>query len=934
MASGPSVEERLRTALAHRYRIEGEIGSGGMATVYLAEDLKHHRKVAVKVLKPEVALALGAERFLREIEIAANLLHPHILPVFDSGEADGFLFYVMPRVTGGSLRDRLEEEGRLPVEEAVTIAREIADALAHAHERGVIHRDVKPANILLTGGHALLTDFGVAQAVAQAGEARLTQTGISLGTPAYMSPEQATGEGDLDGRSDQYALGCVLYELLAGRPPFTGPTGERVVRQHLTADAPDLREMRPGVPGPLAATVERALSKDPTERFATAVTFAGALRGEGDGWVGRPAPSARTVLRRVLGGVAGVVVVAILGALALHYFNGSLDLGPPSPDRPYTVLAAVDGSADPAIREAVEFLLRSALDVAHVVQTVPGTEVERVLTLMERPQDAPLDAATARELAERLGVSTVVRTRLDALGNGFLVAVRVEEAASGRLVAEARHQAPEADALVENVDVVSTELRRHLGETRAALANAEPLPQVFTRSLEALRKYREGVALFSNFQPGLAVPLFREALALDPEFSAAHVELSAAYHNAGIADSVVVHLRRALENPERLTDAQRRNTEAYLNYASDFALWDGSMFRTGDHNTDALRLTDFQYFDSAQAIMMSEVQEVVRRSRRFDPDSPLSTEDNNRWRNAIRLAIVTGRVEEMEAFRDSLRVEAGEYWELMRSFDASDWDRADSIRRSAPDIWGTHVNKRMAVTALEMVRGRVREGLEKWAVIPSRRLHPARVQLVIEVVYGGPGNDSAASLTDRGLDAVERYVAHGVGSAIRGDTAEAKRVARRLQAARDSATSELFEGAFQPMFALLDAGIATRRADWLEATRLLEPCADRLGEPGYGFISDRFLVRWMLAEAYARLGRTESSIRQLKALLKERSFEPLYVLVYAPVHLKLARLHSEMGDTAEAAAHYRTFLDTFTDPDPEYAWMVEEARAGLARLGG
>jgi serine/threonine-protein kinase len=280
MASAAESAERLKAALADRYVIKGELGRGGMATVYLAEDLKHRRKVAVKVLNPDLSEALGAERFLREIEVAANLMHPHILPVFDSGEADGLLYSVMPLVQGGSLRDRLEQEGQLPIDEAVKITCEIADALAHAHEREVVHRDVKPANILLSGDHAVLADFGIAQAVAKADETRLTKTGVFVGTPAYMSPEQATGEQGLDGRSDQYALACVLYEMLAGGPPFTGANSQMVLARHLGAAVPSITAARAGVPPPVAAAMTRALGKMPEDRYPSASAFWDALLSE------------------------------------------------------------------------------------------------------------------------------------------------------------------------------------------------------------------------------------------------------------------------------------------------------------------------------------------------------------------------------------------------------------------------------------------------------------------------------------------------------------------------------------------------------------------------------------------------------------------------------------------------------------------------------
>jgi len=268
---------QLKAALADRYAIERQLGRGGMATVYLARDLKHDRLVAVKVLHPELAAYLGTERFLREIKIAAQLTHPHILPLHDSGEAGGLLFYVMPFVEGESLRDLLSRVKQLPVPQALRISREVADALSYAHRHGVVHRDIKPENILLEAEHAVVADFGIARAVGVAGSERLTQTGLSVGTPAYMSPEQAAGGSDVDGRSDLYSLACVLYEMLAGQPPYGGPTAESVVRQHLIGEVPDLTRARPGVPLPLASTLTRALAKTPADRFESTQQFAEAL---------------------------------------------------------------------------------------------------------------------------------------------------------------------------------------------------------------------------------------------------------------------------------------------------------------------------------------------------------------------------------------------------------------------------------------------------------------------------------------------------------------------------------------------------------------------------------------------------------------------------------------------------------------------------------
>jgi len=309
---------RLSAALADRYRIERELGAGGMATVYLAQDVRHDRKVALKVLRPELSAILGGERFLAEIKTTANLQHPHILSLFDSGEADGLVFYVMPYVEGESLRDRLNREKQLPVEEAVRIAREVASALDYAHRHGVVHRDIKPENILLHDGSALVADFGIALAVSRSdGGTRMTETGMSLGTPHYMSPEQAMGEREITAKSDIYALGCVLYEMLTGEPPFTGPTAQAIVARVMTEEPRRLTLQRKTIPPHVEASVDRALSKLPADRFTSAAQFADALANVS--YAPAPPPAAAASRARRLGwrpwviGASLLVVGVILG---------------------------------------------------------------------------------------------------------------------------------------------------------------------------------------------------------------------------------------------------------------------------------------------------------------------------------------------------------------------------------------------------------------------------------------------------------------------------------------------------------------------------------------------------------------------------------------------------------------------------------------------
>ncbi len=310
---------RLNAALEGRYRVDREVGEGGMATVYLAADLRHDRKVALKVLRPELAAVVGTDRFLSEIKTTANLQHPHILPLFDSGEADGFLFYVMPYVEGESLRARLDRERELPVEEASKLGSEILDAVAYAHRQGVIHRDIKPENVLLQDGRVLLADFGIALALTAAGGTRLTGTGLTLGTPTYMSPEQATGDRTVDRRTDIYAVGCLIYEMLAGQPPYSGSTAGAILARVLTTDPESLAHHRSAIPQHIATAVHRAISRLPADRFASSEDFLAALSGRATdtGWRqdAKPATRARVVDRVLVLGLAGFGLLASVLAL-------------------------------------------------------------------------------------------------------------------------------------------------------------------------------------------------------------------------------------------------------------------------------------------------------------------------------------------------------------------------------------------------------------------------------------------------------------------------------------------------------------------------------------------------------------------------------------------------------------------------------------------
>jgi serine/threonine protein kinase len=378
-------QEPLAEALADRYRIERELGQGGMATVYLAEDVRHQRKVAVKVLRPELAAALGHDRFLREITTTANLRHPHILPLYDSGEAGEFLFYVMPFVEGESLRDRLQRDGQLSLPDALRIAREVADALGYAHGRGVIHRDIKPDNILLERGHAVVADFGIARAVSTAGADKLTQTGMAIGTPAYMSPEQSVGEADLDARSDLYALGCVLYEMLAGEPPYTGPSAQAIIAKRFREPVPQISTLRETVPPGVEAAINRVLAKSPADRFATAEEFGAALDA--------PSPAERTRPD----GLAEFWVAV----LPFKYSGRNAD-----------ITALAEGLTDEIVTGLSRF---SYIRVAARSSTLPFTS----------------EAVDARSVGTKLGARYVIEGSIRQAGSALRLSVQLVDTSSG-----------------------------------------------------------------------------------------------------------------------------------------------------------------------------------------------------------------------------------------------------------------------------------------------------------------------------------------------------------------------------------------------------------------------------------------------------------------------------------------------------------------------
>jgi serine/threonine-protein kinase len=603
--------ERLRLVLADRYAIERELGRGGMATVYLAQDIRHDRRVAIKVLRPELSVSLGGERFNREIKVAAALQHPHILGLYDSGAADGVLYYVMPFVEGESLRDKLDREKQLGVEEAIRLVCEAADALQYAHSRGVIHRDIKPENIMLSGGHSLVADFGIAKAFSEAGGAKLTETGMAVGTPYYMSPEQAMGS-DIDARADQYSLACVLYELLAGQPPFTGPTPMAILARHSLEQVPRLTIVRHSIPDAVEAIVLRALGKVPADRYPTMLAFRDALLEADLGPLAtrtgaRPIPTQsiraparpRPAWRRALpwvGGAVALVLVAVAGVAGWHRWGpgrnpSAADSGAAGLDPKHLAVMYFrsEGSTD-SLRFLADGLTEALI---HELSQVKALQViSRNGVSPYKKTDVSPDS-----IGRALRVGTLVEGTLAQSGGRLRVSVALVSAATGTELGSKTIERPREEIFALQDDLakeVALFLRAQLGEEvqlRERRAETKNVPawetlqraQEEVRDADALGAAADSAGATRAY--GRADSLLAQAEQLDPRwatpptirgwllFRQSRLALSAppAYHSDLIRRGLAFAQRGLELRPDDADALELRGTLKYWKWLSNLA---------------------------------------------------------------------------------------------------------------------------------------------------------------------------------------------------------------------------------------------------------------------------------------------------------------------------------------------------------------------------
>jgi serine/threonine-protein kinase len=608
-------QRALAEALGDRYTVERELGSGGMATVYLAQDVKHRRRVAIKVLRPALAASLGADRFVREIEIAAQLSHPHILPLFDSGEADGLLYYMMPYVEGESLRDRLVRAGKLTVAETVKLTDQVSSALAYAHERGVVHRDIKPENIMLAGDQAIVADFGIARAVEAAGGERLTGTGLAVGTPAYMSPEQWSGAAAVDSRTDVYALGCVVYEMVGGHPPFEGTTPQELLAKHSTDPVPHLRTSDPAIPLFVERAVERALAKDPNDRFATVNEFSAALT------TGTVVARVRHRGRRrwAAAGAAVTAVVALgvwsLATLATHATVERL-----------AVLPLVDLTNDPEQAYLVEGV-HEAL-IAELGQL--GLSVTARATMAQfRDTDQPLP-----DIASQLRVDGVLEGSVFRDGDSLEITARLYDDGGEQLWAAS------FDGVLSNVVALYRGFARAIAEKiewqltaedEAALSESRPVnPDVYEAYLRGMHVLHNRT---TRAAVDTAIGYFAEAVERNPADPLAYAGLALAYatlgHGFDPPDDAWPRTRAAAERALRLDSTLAEAWAALADYKTYAERdWAGAerAFRRANELNPSLAMNHYHY--AWYLVVFGRIEEALaehRRAQELDPLTPLHT---------------------------------------------------------------------------------------------------------------------------------------------------------------------------------------------------------------------------------------------------------------------------------------------------------------------
>jgi tetratricopeptide (TPR) repeat protein/tRNA A-37 threonylcarbamoyl transferase component Bud32 len=1030
---------QLQAALGSTYAVERELGGGGMSRVFLATEKALDRKVVIKVLPPEMGAGVNQDRFQREIQLAAKLQHPHIVPLLTAGAAGDLRYYVMPFIEGESLRAKLGREAELPVAEAVRYLRDVTDALAHAHAHAVVHRDVKPDNVLISGRHALVTDFGVAKAVSASSGSNLTSLGLALGTPAYMAPEQAAGDPHLDHRADIYATGVLGYEMLTGRLPFSAITPQALLAAHVTQIPEPIERHRPAVPPVLAGIVMRCLEKKPADRWQRADELQAALDTVATSGVStptdtapvaihRPAPSPGTRVlqvagwfgvgavallalvyavvmaaglpdwvvagagvllaiglpimiltgrqeqRRAAARVTGVPVVtptglpalftwrrallggglafALLGVLTAGWVTSrALGVGPAgtlltsgalgAEDR-LVIAQFVNRTADSTLTRTVTELFRIGMNQSPVVKLVSDQALADILRRMQRPEDAAVDGATAREIVEREGLKAYVAGEIAPVGGGFLVSARLLTPAGEILTAQQVTAADDA-GIIEAVDVLSARVRERIGESLKTIRRSGPLDRVTTGSLEALRLYAQGLQAENAGDDRRAVGLFERAVALDSGFAMAYRKIGTILgNNFEERDRATAMLTRAYELRDRLSDRERAYAEGmyFSRVAGD-----------PDRTVAAYQTLLDRYPDDYIALNNMGVAYYVTGdlARAVDAYRRGIEADSARVLGYGNLAGTQAELGQLAAAESTLaRLEAkfpGNQRTLGYRFDLAyskgDFATLEQIGRRIRDLApgpGVAIGASQGLAQAYIVQGRLAEAereLEAAMLVAAERGLASRylglaVDLaVIEVIRGAPARalSRLGAAQQRfplsGLPPLDRpYDGLGFAYSLAGQPA----TARRLMADWE-ASGRLDQPQDRQWARALAADIAAAEGRFDEALQQARAFGTR-------FFCQACAAN-LVAMAHDGAGRPDSALSHWEAY----AASPQRMLFWdypelARAYRRVGELYEARGDRARAAEWYGRFAELWSRADPVLQPMVRDARARIERLVG
>src|SRR6266705_188701 len=994
-----------------------------MSRVFLAEEVR----LGVKVLPPEMAAGVSAERFEREIQLAAKLQHPHIVPLLTAGARGDLLYYVMPHIAGESLRARITHERELPVGEAVRIMRDVCDALAYAHGHGIVHRDVKPDNILLSGKHALVTDFGVAKAVSSSsGAATLTSLGMALGTPAYMAPEQAAGDPNVDHRADLYAVGALGYELLAGRTPFGGLSPQGMLAAQVTATPDPVTQHRDSVPPALAALIMRCLAKHPADRPQSAddvlgqleamATPTGATLSEQSpissgtqaalrrshpvrvatlfGFAALGVLSLVRLLVRVLGlpdwafaGALGLAAAALpfmlwtgaverrraragaphwltwrralvsagsgFGLLGLvtatHAAMRQLGIGPVGTlvasgvlaQRDRLVLAdfenrTKDSTLGPSLTEA----LRVDLAQSGVIRLLDAAAVGQGLARMGRAPGAPLDLAQARELAQREGAKAVVHGQIDPLGRGYVVSAELISAADGAALVSVRENAQDDGAIIGAVDRLSHRLRERIGESLKTIRASDPLEQVTTRSLEALRKYSQGVRASDAADMVRAAALLEEAIALDTTFAMAYRKLAVVLSNSGGAASRInAAAAQAFRHRGRLTPLERDLADAYYYTRVDY-----DPAKVERAYRAAIEV------DPENGVALNNLALLFNGLRRFAEAESLTTRGlavaPTQWAlyiNAMQAQVGQGK------FADAARTGAllaqraptnpiAPYVRIFvaaarRQYDSAEVQSRALLEANRDPTWAA--NAASALAAFSLVRGRLAASESEFRramlLTEQRGLAGKYLELAIALAVMDVHHRHAPEAGRREVEeALRRHPLATIPAEDRpyaglawfyADAGRPDR-ARQLLAEYAAAVPEAVRRA-QPFRHGAAAAIAFAEGRFQDAIKGYRAWYDEDSCAVCGL--------FLLARAYEQAGERDSALAVYERAVTTpgylRAFEESATL--GPTYRRLGELYEERGQLDKARDYYGRFVDLWKDADPELQPNVRDVKPRL-----